>query len=99
MATGITTYHFEAEKEEGNYIVWAEEGQGEASAADNHMISQVIRGIVEYYTETEFDPAFNLIQLALNSVDVAWNLDLIEKKTGTSYIRYLWTWEMMNDLD
>jgi hypothetical protein len=100
LSTGIHTEHYEANKATGNYIVWAEEGQGQAVAADNHMVMQTIRGTIEYFTKTEFDPMFDLIQEKLNSVNIdemTWQWDLTEKIKDSGYIRHLWTWEIVND--
>jgi hypothetical protein len=99
LTVGVPVYHFEAGKEEGNYIVWGEEGQASASSADNRMRTQGIRGTIEYFTTVEFDPVFDLIQEKLNSTDMAWGLDDIGKKPGEKYIRYLWSWEILNEFE
>jgi hypothetical protein len=100
LSTGIETFHYEASKAKGNYIVWAEEGQGQSHTADNHVVMQTIRGTIEYFTKTEFDPMFDAIQTLLNSVNIdemVWQWDLTEKIRDSGYIRHLWTWEIVND--
>ncbi|AKL96625.1 hypothetical protein CACET_c31810 [Clostridium aceticum] len=95
LTIGVPAYHFEAHKEKGNYIVWAEDGQGDSGYADNRMTTQVIQGTIDYYTKTEFDPVFKQIQEKLNSVDIAWRLNSIQHEENTGYIHYEWVWEMV----
>ncbi len=90
-------YHFDATGAEGNYIVWAEDGQADASYGDDHVIDQVLEGTVDYFTKTEYDPVFGQIQSALNNLDLVWRLNSIQYEEDTGYIHYEWVWEMMSD--
>lgn len=90
-------YHFDATNVSGNYIVWAEDGQAGAGHGDNHMTIQVIQGTIDYFTRTEYDPAFEQIQAALNGLDLAWRLNSIQYEEDTGYIHYEWVWEMINN--
>lgn len=91
-------YHYEAHKQDGNYIVWAEDGEAGAAYADNKKTSQVIGGTIDYFTKDEFDPAFDLIQAKLNSVDIAWKLNSIQHEEDTGYIHYEWTFGVVKDI-
>jgi hypothetical protein len=88
-------YHYTADKQKGNYIVWAEDTQSGAGYADNHMTTQVLQGTIDYFTKTEFDPVSDQIQEKLNSVDIAWSLNSIQHEEETGYIHYEWVWEMV----
>lgn len=94
ITVGVPVYHYEAHKQDDKYIVWAEEGQGNADYADNKMISQTIEGTVDYYTKEEFDSNFDLIQETFNSAGIAWSLNSIQHEEETKYIHYEWTWEI-----
>ena len=98
VATGINVYHYEAHKATGSYIVWAEDGQAGAGHGDNRMTTQIIQGTIDYFTKTEFDPAFELIQTKLNSSELAWKLNSIQREKETGYIHYEWLWELVNSL-
>lgn len=98
LTIGVPVYHFEARKEKGNYIVWAEDGEGSSGHADGQKTTQVIQGTIDYYTKTEFDPIFDLIQEKLNSADIAWRLNSIQYEQDTGYIHYEWVWEVANDI-
>ncbi len=89
------TYHYSASGAKGNYIVWAEEGQGDVETADDKSLSGIV-GTIIYYTETEFDTKFDEIQIKLNSVDVAWSLESITYDESDDYIIYIWTFEIGN---
>lgn len=78
-----------------NYIVWAEDGQGNSAYADNCMIQQTITGTIDYFTKTEFDPKVGDIQEKLNSIDIAWSLESVQYEEDTGYIHYEWSWEMV----
>lgn len=89
------TFHYEAHKKPDKYIVWAEDSEADAVHADNHKTNQVIQGTIDYFTKTEFDSNFELIQDKLNSADIAWRLNSIQREEGTGYIHYEWVWEMI----
>lgn len=89
------TFHYEAAFKPEKYIVWAEDNESAAGYADNHKTSQVIQGTIDYFTKTEFDPNFELIQNKLNSIELSWRLSSIQHEEETGYIHYEWIWEMM----
>lgn len=89
------TFHYEAQGKPDKYIVWAEDGEVSSSEADNHKITQVLGGTIDYYTKTEFDTNFDLIQEKLNSVDISWRLNSVQYENETKYIHYEWTWELV----
>ncbi|MCX7772215.1 MAG: hypothetical protein N2376_03780 [Clostridia bacterium] len=92
-------FHYSATDQTGNYIIWAEEGEGGSAYADNKKIQQVLHGTIDYFTKTEFDPVFQQIQMKLNSVDeLAWSLNSIQYEEETGYIHYEWVWEVENDI-
>lgn len=98
ISVGVPVHHFEAQNATGNYIVWGEDGQGNGSYADDKMVDQTIEGTIDYFTKTEYDPAFNLIQKALNSADISWRFNSIQHERDTGYIHYEWVWEVDNSI-
>lgn len=95
LTVGPPVFHYEAYNQTGNYIVWAEDGEGASGHADNHKTTQVIAGTIDYFTKTEFDQIVDLIQEKLNSIDIAWRLNSVQREKDTGYIHYEWTWEMV----
>lgn len=88
-------FHYNAFKKSDQYIVWAEDGEADSSNADDQKEDQVIQGTIDYFTKTEFDPNFELIQCKLNSIDISWRLNSIQFEEKTGYIHYEWVWEMI----
>jgi hypothetical protein len=88
-------FHYEARGKSDKYIVWAEDGEASSLDADDHKDEQVIQGTIDYYTKTEYDPNFELIQEKLNSIDISWRLNSIQYEEDTGYIHYEWVWEMV----
>lgn len=95
LTVGPNVYHYDATKDDENYIVWAEDGEAGSGHADNHKTTQVLTGTIDYYTKIENDPNFEAIQEVLNSLDLAWKLNSIQNEEGTGYIHYEWVWEMV----
>lgn len=98
LAVTPDTFHYEAHKKPDKYIVWAEEGEGSSGHADGHKTLQVIQGTIDYFTKTEFDPNFELIQKKLNTADIAWKLNSIQHEEKTGYIHYEWVFEVVNSV-
>lgn len=92
---GPPVSHYFAHNQTGNYIVWAEDGEGGSGHADGQKTTQVIQGTIDYFTKTEFDPVVDEIQDKLNSVDIAWRLNSIQHEKDTGYIHFEWVWEMV----
>jgi len=95
LTIGPPVFHYSADKQKGNYIVWAEDNEAGASYSDNQKTLQVIQGTIDYFTKTEFDPVVEQIQEKLNSADIAWRLNSIQHEQDTGYIHYEWVWEMV----
>jgi len=89
------TFHYKAFKKPDKYIVWAEDGEADSSNADDTKTDQVIQGTIDYFTKTEFDSNFELIQDKLNSVEIAWRLNSIQHEEETGYIHYEWIFEVL----
>lgn len=95
LTIGPHVVHYEASKQTGNYIVWAEDGEGASGHADNKKTTQVIQGTIDYFTKDEFDPVVKQIQEKLNEAEIAWRLNSIQHERDTGYIHYEWVWEMV----
>lgn len=95
LSVTSNAFHFEG-KCDGNYIVWAEDGQGEGEYADDTMQNQPIQGTTDYYTKDEYDPIVVQIQTAMSNAGMSWNLNSIQNEEGTGYIHYEWVWEVDN---
>lgn len=94
LAITPNVYHFTAGKPTGNYIVWAEDGQGNSVSADNKMQIQTISGTTDYFTKTESDPAIAEIQNAHNALEIAWYLNSVQYEDDTGYLHFEWCWEV-----
>lgn len=95
LTIGSPVFHYSASGQAGNYIVWAEDGEGASSHADGQKTTQVILGTIDYFTKTEFDPVVQQIQEALNIPEgLAWSLNSVQHEKDTGYIHYEWIWEV-----
>lgn len=94
LSVGVPVSHYEAHKQEDQYIVWAEDGQAATLWADNSMCRQVIQGTVHYFTKTEYDPNVEKIQTAMGAV-VSWRLNSIQYEDDTEYHHWEWVWEAL----
>lgn len=92
------TFHYEATHKPDKYIVWAEDGEADSINADNHKTEQVLQGTIDYFTKTEYDPNFGLIQAKLNSIDISWLLNFVQYEEDTGYIHYEWVFEIEGEL-
>lgn len=87
-------YHYEAMKERGNYIVWAEDGGGAQLNADNSIQQQAIQGTIDYFTREESDSLVDEIQKALKNAKISFSLNSVQYEDETKYIHYEWVFEV-----
>lgn len=85
--------HYEALKQDDDYIVWAEDG-GDQLNADNAMQEQAITGKVHLYTRTEYSPLVSAIQNAMKSAKISFSLSAVQYEDSTKYIHYSWDFEV-----
>lgn len=91
------TYHFEApDNTKGDYLIWAEDGQGESRCADNEMVHQTIQGTTDLYTDDEYNPLFSRVQNAFRAWHIPFRLNSIQHEPETGKIHYEWIWEVGN---
>lgn len=89
--------HFYAYDRTPPYIVWAEDGQGEAVYGDGHMRSQAIEGTVDLFTADLDDQELpEAVQTALNGCDCAWRLSSVQYEEDTGLKHIEWIWEVRN---
>ncbi len=85
--------HYEALKQDDDYIVWAEDG-GDQLNADNAMQEQAITGKVHLYTRTEYSLLVSAIQNAMKSAKISFSLSTVQYEDSTKYIHYSWDFEV-----
>lgn len=97
VSESLNVYHYQ--KPEGvdvPYIVWAEDGEESSFHSDNGKKEQVVGGVIDYFTQTEFDANVDTIQSKLNDLSgCSWVLDSVQYEESTELIHYQWRWEMM----
>lgn len=95
ITIGPPVFHYFADKQKGNYIVWAEDGEGNSLHADNHKAEQTLTGTIDYFTKTEYDQVIQQIQDALDTKEgISWYLNSVQHEKDTGYIHYEWVWEV-----
>ncbi len=87
-------FHYKASNQKGNYIVWAEDREGNSLDADNQKVIQALQGTIDYFTKIEFDPVINQIQDKLDAADISWRLNSVQHEQDTGYKHYEWVWEV-----
>lgn len=75
-------------------LIWAEDGEN-GLEADNIKEGQAIQGTIHYFTKTEYDPAVDSIQAALNDFGAAWFLSDVQYEEETNLIHHTWIWEVV----
>lgn len=90
------TYHYWRPQRKPPFCVWAETGEPDGFQGDNRKGEQAISGTVDYYTQTEYDPAVDTIQETLNSFPgpLGWTLVSVEYEDETNMIHFSWDWKM-----
>ena len=88
-------FHYFASGQTGNYIVWAEDSEGDSIHADDGKTEQVIQGTIDYFTKTENDPVVTQIQDKLTENEISWRLNSVQYEQDTGYIHYEWVFEVI----
>ena len=95
LTIGPPVFRYFATGQTGPYIVWAEDGEGDAIHADGKKAERAITGTIDYFTKTENDPVVQQIEDALDSDDgISWYLNSVQYEQDTGYIHFEWVWEV-----
>lgn len=94
LTLGIPAFHHFAEKQTGNYIIWAEDNERGQLKGDNKMVAQTLEGTLDYFTKNEFDSTVFDIQNLFNDYEIPFRLNLINHEPDTGYTHYEWIWEI-----
>lgn len=85
------TYHYCHKAGTIPAIVWAEDGEEEPFNSDNKKSEQTIHVVIDYYTETEFDPVVDAIQEGLGKIAGAnWKYEDVTYDDGANVIHHVW---------
>lgn len=85
--------HYSAKDKEGDYIVWAEDGEGASLHANNKKSIKVTQGTIDYFTKSE-DNLSDQIEAALTTAGVSFSLNSVGYEDETGYIHYEWVFEV-----
>lgn len=94
LAVTDAVYHYTAAKQKGNYIVFAEDSQGDSAWGDGKCTYQTTQGTIDYFTREEDDPKIEEIQRALNNGEIYWYYNSTQHEDDTGYIHHEWVWEV-----
>lgn len=94
LTTGVPVSHYQAVKKTDRYIVWAEDGWGDAVWGDGALAERAIQGTAHYFTRMEYDPTVERIEQALTEAGIPFRLGSIQFEEQTRYMHYEWIWEV-----
>lgn len=86
--------HYEAMKKTDQYIVWAEEAEGDSVEGNDQKINQSIQGTIDYFTKEDMDENVDKIQEALKTAYISHYLNSVQYEEETEYIHYEWVFEV-----
>ena len=93
--TTIPIYHYWRSAKDTRYILWQEDGEV-ALTTGNHKAEQGATGTIDLFTKRENDPAFDMIQEALNGAEnVSWYYDGTDYEDETGLIHHNWMWTVL----
>jgi hypothetical protein len=85
-------HYVKPERERFPYAIWTEYSEEGSLPANNRKKYQPVAILLDYFTQTEFDPEIDRIQDALNSAGrIQFELTDIQYEEETAVIHYSWT--------
>jgi len=91
---GLNVFHYWRFGVDAPYCIWQEDSEI-GLETDNHKGEQGFSGAIEFFTKTEYDPLFDKIQEALNSIEVYWYFDGTDYEDETNLIHHSWRWRLL----
>lgn len=91
LTLSCTVSHYKRTKK-APFVVWAETGEEESFHSDNHKSEQQLTGLVDFFTNKEFDPICDAIQSILDAEPVGYILSNVLYEEETNLIHYQWRW-------
>lgn len=90
QATGYAFAHYAWSKApDGDYGTYSESNGNDLIADDKH-IERGTEGYINLFTRDDTDTPRVKIETALNSMNIAWNLNSVQYENDTGYIHYEW---------
>ena len=86
--------HYEAMDKTDQYIVWAEDSEGDTLETDNTKEVQTYQGTIDYFTKSDGDENIDKIQEELKKAKISFRLSSVQMEDETRYIHYEWVWEV-----
>ena len=86
--------HYTFSKNMNEYIVWAEDGEGDSLHLNDQKNEQTITGTIDLFTKNEYSETIDKIQEALNKSRISFVLQSVKYEEETKYIHYEWRFEI-----
>lgn len=91
-------FHYQAMKRSDQYIVWAEDSEGDSVEGNDRKINQSVQGTIDYFTKKDMDENVDKIQRALSKAMISFYLNSTQYESyddsGADYIHYEWVFEV-----
>lgn len=94
LEVGVDVGHYESSGKSDEYIVWAEDSEGNTLDGDNKKQIEVIQGTVDYFTKEDEDPNVSKIENALDAAKISYYLNSVQYEDETGYIHFEWVWSV-----
>lgn len=91
---GAVVLHYWHPRQQAPYILWQEDS-AETFKSDNKSSEIKWVGVVDFYTQTEFDETLDSIIGALDSVGAIWKISSVDFEDDTKLIHFTVNWELM----
>lgn len=75
------------------YFVWQEDG-AETLFADDRQAERTVTGSTDLFTETEFDPWVNALEMSFCLEGIPYSLRDVQYEHETGLYHYIWDWEV-----
>lgn len=89
-----TVLHYWHPRQAAPYILWQEDSC-DTFKADNKSAERKWVGVVDLYTQTEYDDLLDDIVAALENVGAVWKISSVDYEDETNLIHFTFDWELM----
>ena len=89
-AKGRIGHYYRPKNFTPSWIVWQELDEDTSHSTNNHKDLQQIAGLIDCYTQIEYDPLLDEIQEALDGAGIGFRLNSVQYEDETKLIHYEW---------
>lgn len=93
LSIGLPIFNYWPLDQDGDYIVYGDDGDGESQYADNRKGERSRSGTIDLFTKTPNDPMADSLEESLDDIELSYRKNSLQFEIDTRFFHHEWIYQ------